>query len=391
MNESGTINTRRLQLVLDEMKLWEQDVFQKEYADLNWYKGKQAKHVREMELGEKRSKLGMSLPLFPSVFTYHTCFPSVLTSPQREIFDKVKAFVMENRQAASMAHTRAARLAMPNDFPARERKFIGKLAEDLHLSLRWDEFDEEDVNLVTWRFPGALEESEGDGEDKSNGDQEVDVSGEVHANAENGVEADGGESEWEDDVEDEESRAAVDRVLKKYEKAPVERDDEGGGFDARYERSIKEKMDEWKRDYYRVCSLIGSFTMGTHLEYDRENSRSRMISQTRWGIWCTAMWKDFNGSCIIIMVVSHRGDGSMITIMHHAYQVGSHTRHHFYFISNYNVQISRVWIRCRSRSSLEHPLDRMSSLWAYCPWRARITFLWRIRCVAPVHFVLGSV
>jgi len=63
MNESGTINTRRLQLVLDQMKVWEQDIFQKEYADLNWYKGKQAKHVREMELGEKRSKLGASLPL----------------------------------------------------------------------------------------------------------------------------------------------------------------------------------------------------------------------------------------------------------------------------------------------------------------------------------------
>jgi len=162
---------------------------------------------------------------------------------------------MENRQAASMAHTRAARLAMPNDFPARERKFIGKLAEDLHLSLRWDEFDDEDVNLVTWRFPRPTGDSEEEGEDKSGGDQDVDVNGEVPANGGSGVEADGGESEWEDDEEDEESRAAVDRVLKKYEKAPVVRDDEGGGFDARYERSIKEKMDEWKRDYYRVCSL----------------------------------------------------------------------------------------------------------------------------------------
>ena len=77
MNENGTINTRRLQLVLDEMKLWEQEVFQKEYADLNWYKGKQAKHVREMELGEKRSKLGTSLPRFPFTFTYHVGFTSL--------------------------------------------------------------------------------------------------------------------------------------------------------------------------------------------------------------------------------------------------------------------------------------------------------------------------
>lgn len=41
------------------MAEWERDVFEKEYADINWYKGKQAKHVKEMELGRKRSKLGM--------------------------------------------------------------------------------------------------------------------------------------------------------------------------------------------------------------------------------------------------------------------------------------------------------------------------------------------
>jgi 5'-3' exoribonuclease 1 len=60
LNESGTINTKRLQVVLDEMGQWEQEVFEKEYADMNWYKGKQAKHVKEMEMGRKRSKLGES-------------------------------------------------------------------------------------------------------------------------------------------------------------------------------------------------------------------------------------------------------------------------------------------------------------------------------------------
>ncbi|KAG5652989.1 hypothetical protein H0H81_002814 [Sphagnurus paluster] len=216
INESGTINTKRLQLVLDEMAQWEQEVFEQEYADQNWYKGKQAKHVKEMELAQKRSKL-------------------VLTVPQREIFDRVKAFVMDNRQAASASHTRTARLAMPNDFPARERKFIEKLAEDLHLSVRWDEYDEQDVNLVTWRLPGAAEEQPEDGNTSETGTP-------------NGRSE--GEDEWED-VDDEESRVAVDRVLKKYEKAHVAQDDEGGGFDARHNRSVKEKMDEWKRGYYR--------------------------------------------------------------------------------------------------------------------------------------------
>jgi 5'-3' exoribonuclease 1 len=122
---------------------------------------------------------------------------------------------------------------MPNTFAARERKFISTLSEDLHLSLAWDEYDDEDQNLVTWRFPGGMVESVSDS-----------------------VNGGGAEDEWEDVDEDEEdeeeSRAAVDRVLKKYERAPVMDDDEEGAFDARYERSVQEKMDEWKRGYYQV-------------------------------------------------------------------------------------------------------------------------------------------
>lgn len=125
---------------------------------------------------------------------------------------------------------------MPNVFAARERKFITTLAEDLHLSLTWDDFDEQDQNLVVWRFPGELEEPlPENGNDTANG----------QANNED-------DEAWEDDEDDEESRAAVDRVLTKYAKAKVMQDDKEGDFDARYELSIKEKMDEWKRGYYRV-------------------------------------------------------------------------------------------------------------------------------------------
>lgn len=68
INESGTINTRRLQVVLDEMIIWEREVFEREYSDLNWYKGKQAKHVKDMEIARKRNKLGLLwfIPLFLS-------------------------------------------------------------------------------------------------------------------------------------------------------------------------------------------------------------------------------------------------------------------------------------------------------------------------------------
>ena len=59
VNENGTLNTKRLQAILDEMAIWEREVFEKEYADSNWFKGKQAKHVNEMELARKRAKLGL--------------------------------------------------------------------------------------------------------------------------------------------------------------------------------------------------------------------------------------------------------------------------------------------------------------------------------------------
>lgn len=45
---------------------------------------------------------------------------------------------------------------------------------------------------------------------------------------------------------------AVDRVLKKYEKAPVMDKDAEGTFDERHAQAVKEKMDEWKRGYYQV-------------------------------------------------------------------------------------------------------------------------------------------
>jgi hypothetical protein len=42
------------------MKIWEQEIFEKEYADLNWFKGKQPKHVKAMEVARKKAGLGPS-------------------------------------------------------------------------------------------------------------------------------------------------------------------------------------------------------------------------------------------------------------------------------------------------------------------------------------------
>ena len=149
---------------------------------------------------------------------------------------------------------------MVNSFPAREREFIKRLAEDLHLSLTWDEYDEQDENIVVWRFPGDLEEPLTE--------EQIDSSGALE-------DENGDDGEWEDE-DDEESRAAVDRVLTKYEKAKVMEDDKEGDFDARYELSIKEKMDEWKRGYYKVRAPIVDGEQRSQLS-DRASSKFRMM------------------------------------------------------------------------------------------------------------------
>jgi 5'-3' exoribonuclease 1 len=167
--------------------------------------------------------------------------PVVLTASQREIFDKVKEFVLSNR-GASASVQRAARLAMPNTFPGRDRKFVTELADALHLRIAWDEYDDADQNLVTLRLPGA------------------DISEPLPTN---GAKRNGDDGEWEDvdeadSEEEEESNNAVDRVLKKYETAHVAKTDEEGDFDARHDRALQEKMDQWKREYYKVRGALAA-------------------------------------------------------------------------------------------------------------------------------------
>ena len=60
MNEHGTIALPRLQLMLDELAKFEMENFEAEYADQNWYKGKQHKEIEAMEKARKRGKLSTS-------------------------------------------------------------------------------------------------------------------------------------------------------------------------------------------------------------------------------------------------------------------------------------------------------------------------------------------
>jgi 5'-3' exoribonuclease 1 len=70
INESGKINTTRLQVVLDEMAFWEREVFEKECSDLNWYKGKQVKHVEATEKDKQQVVLGTGFFIYPFPHIY---------------------------------------------------------------------------------------------------------------------------------------------------------------------------------------------------------------------------------------------------------------------------------------------------------------------------------
>lgn len=187
---------------------WDKEVFEREYGDMSWFKGKQSKHIKEFQRAKKRNSL-------------------VLTLSQREIFDKVQRYVLQQRGVG--ANGKMARLELLNEFPARDREFINTLGADLHLELAWDEYDENDRNIVTFRVPGAHEEPRADVEDGDGGN----------------------EDEWVSDEDDEEAMNAVDRVLEKYRKAKV-LGHASEDFDDRYEQAVKEKMDDWKRSYYMV-------------------------------------------------------------------------------------------------------------------------------------------
>ena len=210
LNEAGVIDTKRLQVILDEMVEWDKEVFERESEDTNWFKGKQSKHIKQLQRAKRRNSL-------------------VLTLSQREIFDKVQRFVLNQRDVG--ASGKATRLELLNDFPARDREFITNLAADLHLELAWDEYDEDDRNIVTFRLPGTPEEPQAGLEEENEGE--------------------GDEGEWVSDEEDQEARTAVDRVLDKYRKAKV-LEHASEDFDDRYEQALKEKIDEWKRSYYMV-------------------------------------------------------------------------------------------------------------------------------------------
>lgn len=209
---------------------------------------------------------------------------TAVSETQKEILDKVTAFVRTH--LPKLPASASEQLQFPNDFASqRDRRFLIDLCDALKLYVTFDEFDDDDENVVTVKFDEALielareeeEEEEDDikgplegvSDESSEGEEssEAEEIGIVHLSLKdkdprnksaastpsgagtNGVStpasngAAGDEPEW---------KKAVERVLSRYEKVEVIREMSQEETEAEAEQQVLAKMEEWKKDYYRV-------------------------------------------------------------------------------------------------------------------------------------------
>lgn len=145
-----------------------------------------------------------------------------MTQEQRKLFTLVKSFVIDNLGNLSPN----ARLEIPNTLPARDRRFVSDLADELHLVVTYDEYDTAGTNLVVLSFDEEM----------------LNLAREDQEDGEGGNEAEG----------------AILRVVKKYEKAETAKEFDETDWEVEHAKQIEQKMTAWKNDYYRVrfCFLF---------------------------------------------------------------------------------------------------------------------------------------
>ncbi|UZJ52559.1 hypothetical protein CBS101457_001879 [Exobasidium rhododendri] len=231
INEDGNLNTARLAMILSELSQFEREHFEEEFADATWYKGKEVKSKQKGGKASAKSKSRAAL---------------TMTSSQKLMFEKIKGLVQKQQSLHASA---PQEMFLANTLNANDRSFLLTLGRDLGLDVNFDEYDpEEDAPAISISTASALGASEGE-------------------------------------EEEDESKAAIQRVLTKYDKAKTaevgDEDDDNGedGVDEEEEfnQRLKVKMDQWKRTYYRE-------KMG--LDYDNEDDMKtlafRYVEGLQW-------------------------------------------------------------------------------------------------------------
>ncbi|GAA6063728.1 hypothetical protein JCM10212_001629 [Sporobolomyces blumeae] len=275
INDHGILNVQRLQLILNELGIFEREHFEYDFADANWFKGKQsgAKMAKNMEKAMETARAKGKL---------------VLTATQKKIFKALEQFLTASLASLDTAST--ATLQFPNDLSARDKKFLANFVDELRLVVTYDEFTTEGENLITVKFDDemirlarqeeeeAWEDDEGETEqddddddarvstEEEEGDEssEAEEIGIVHLNLNGEVERQGRKmkerrkQEQEvmnrglvEDKDEAEWQQAIRRVLRKYERAEIAKEFNEDDFEKQMEKEIQDKMVTWKADYYR--------------------------------------------------------------------------------------------------------------------------------------------
>ncbi|KAF8648106.1 hypothetical protein AX16_006403 [Volvariella volvacea WC 439] len=250
LNENGTINTKRLQVVLDEMVIWEREIFEKDYADMNWVKEKREGYNQGVDPITHGSRLAP-------------------THIQKKLLRKIKSFVLSQRKASCTSEQQIADvLTLENNFASRDKIFIKALAEHWGLEVSWDEFDENGVNMVCLRFSSALRGS--GSTDRSDirivegvmnltmhnvGDMSGTWGSRWGDESSVATEDIGDFSDWvrikssEDDDDDDDSEGLGGS------RTEISDEDDGENelaMEGALNKYDKTQMNQWKRDYYRV-------------------------------------------------------------------------------------------------------------------------------------------
>jgi 5'-3' exoribonuclease 1 len=188
INEGGVINVQRLGMLVSSLSSVEYRFFEAENSDAQWLKAKKNGDVDAVDSQHRPKGL-------------------TITPAQKEILKTIKKYVLNQTDKASSP------LDLPPTLPARDRTFVEQLADELRLS--WSSIGNDDGD----RFMRLqLPQTQDDGDDSE---------------------------------EDEEASMAVQRIIRKYEKAKVQ-----DMTPEESQKAAQEKYDAeflaWKNKYYQT-------------------------------------------------------------------------------------------------------------------------------------------
>ncbi|GAA5835075.1 hypothetical protein JCM9279_007191 [Rhodotorula babjevae] len=259
LNEHGKLNAPRLQLVLDELTVFEREQFEHETVDVGHGRGgghKSGRRGQEQAVQKAQAKGKL-----------------VLTDVQKKVVDQISSFVLAHLATLTSPESASAELQFANELVTqRDRRFLADLANALKLSVAYDAYSPEGESLVTVRFDDALVAlAREDGEDSDDvesplagvSDEETEGAesseaeeiGIVHLSLDGKGRKERGSTASPADsseaVDEPEWATAIRRVLAKYDKAEVIHEKTEEEAEQEQERIVQDKIVQWKKDYYK--------------------------------------------------------------------------------------------------------------------------------------------